>query len=718
MANDYSEKTSASIKELHDISKQHETNLVIELGTDRIITWLGVYFIFVLGVFFKIEELFTGNLAYYPGSFNESVSKAFIQFASINCWEIPQNSLEIKHECIRGNMTNFDALNMAKYFIKLFPYALFLQALISLLPTVCWHLYFGSRLIGYLKLVQYILDNSCKAIINMKEVVSTGKAYDKDGVQLVGSNSFLNPVIEIALEQISNVCDWLKKNLPPVEMEREVEALSKEIDSGINKLFFYKKKPINEPQKKSHKIDKLKESCDNIKNTIKMVNKKFQEVQDLILNHSSNREQLNHNHGMQSNPNSSSAKHQKKKDKKKCQAVAIQMEADDKDRQEKSDESNCNEKNFAQVYLELYKNEKVDYDKMVTTLEIKSQKILEDGTKGLKYLLEKLNKEIEIAKALKNNADKVEKIEDIFQHFSDYIKLSNKVANKFSNFQSRIEYIAEWFEMIANKCKWIKAFDKNRISTELCCFKKFLVGKMKDCHFLSLLCYENFASLHYIPFMHLVFRICGSLAFHVEAEKADKEEKNYTDRNILDMQDCRIKPTMEAIFQAWYHPENFTGNSVVYCYVMKQVLSFIIAFVWLAIWISLAIWLGTYISSNSFYNFSCNLPNLCLICSMLRQFQLMTFIVIATLVQFIVLCLSGQKIFCLKSKYRTSDCSFFELFQFLSMHALYTTINKISGHNAIINVDQSLAQPEDEIRGTSSLLKLDQCKINQKIKSE
>ena len=51
----------SSVQALRDVFKQHEDNLVIEFGTDRIATWLGVYFIFILGAILKIEELF-GNV--------------------------------------------------------------------------------------------------------------------------------------------------------------------------------------------------------------------------------------------------------------------------------------------------------------------------------------------------------------------------------------------------------------------------------------------------------------------------------------------------------------------------------------------------------------------------------------------------------------------------------------------------------------------------------
>ena len=53
-----SQLTTTSVKELHKASKLHESNLVTELGDDRIVTRLGVHFIFSLGVLLEVEEIF------------------------------------------------------------------------------------------------------------------------------------------------------------------------------------------------------------------------------------------------------------------------------------------------------------------------------------------------------------------------------------------------------------------------------------------------------------------------------------------------------------------------------------------------------------------------------------------------------------------------------------------------------------------------------------
>ena len=55
--------SASSVQALKEVSKQHEVNLVIEFGIDRIATWLGVYLIAALGAFVKIAELFGKSTA-------------------------------------------------------------------------------------------------------------------------------------------------------------------------------------------------------------------------------------------------------------------------------------------------------------------------------------------------------------------------------------------------------------------------------------------------------------------------------------------------------------------------------------------------------------------------------------------------------------------------------------------------------------------------------
>ena len=173
-----------TIQELQEVSRRHESKLVIEFGTDQIMTWLGVYLIFGLGFVFKVEELFTGNLACYPDNYNESVSKSFIQFASVSCWEIPQSTKIAQHCSARDEIAERNNVICA---VKIIPYILFAHAFLALLPTVCWYLLYGSPLLGHLKLIKFILKNTCKAISKVKTVPSTGKPYDKNSVHLIGS---------------------------------------------------------------------------------------------------------------------------------------------------------------------------------------------------------------------------------------------------------------------------------------------------------------------------------------------------------------------------------------------------------------------------------------------------------------------------------------------------------------------------------------------------
>jgi len=45
------------LKSLENASQEHETNVVIELGTDRTIKWIGVYVLLTLAGLVKINEI-------------------------------------------------------------------------------------------------------------------------------------------------------------------------------------------------------------------------------------------------------------------------------------------------------------------------------------------------------------------------------------------------------------------------------------------------------------------------------------------------------------------------------------------------------------------------------------------------------------------------------------------------------------------------------------
>ena len=67
--------------------------------------------------------------------------------------------------------------------------------MLALLPTVWWNVKFGPRLLGHLKLIQFTLDNTCKAISKLKVVEYTGRPYDKDGNHFIGDKAFRDPVL-------------------------------------------------------------------------------------------------------------------------------------------------------------------------------------------------------------------------------------------------------------------------------------------------------------------------------------------------------------------------------------------------------------------------------------------------------------------------------------------------------------------------------------------
>lgn len=58
------EQSQSLVNSLEAVAKQHEDSVVIELGTDRLIKWLGVYTILFLAIVAKIGDL-VGELYCY-----------------------------------------------------------------------------------------------------------------------------------------------------------------------------------------------------------------------------------------------------------------------------------------------------------------------------------------------------------------------------------------------------------------------------------------------------------------------------------------------------------------------------------------------------------------------------------------------------------------------------------------------------------------------------
>ena len=87
-------------------------------------------------------------------------------------------------------------------------------------------------------------------------------------------------------------------------------------------------------------------------------------------------------------------------------------------------------------------------------------------------------------------------------------------------------------------------------------------SKMQDRHFLSLLCYENFASLFYIPYIHLVFRV---YEIWIYAGITNVAERNRNKELPVDEKKeyafyTRTKPTVETTLMCWCHPDNMTAR--------------------------------------------------------------------------------------------------------------------------------------------------------------
>ena len=137
--------------------------------------------------------------------------------------------------------------------------------------------------------------------------------------------------------------------------------------------------------------------------------------------------------------------------------------------------------------------------------------------------------------------------------------------------------------------------------------------KMPDRHFLSLLCYENFASFFSIPYIYLVLRTCGLQLF----QGISPTEQSNMDKKFDEIQEFVVtetKPTAEAILRSWCHPQNLTASRLVHNYRIKQ-----ISTIFFAISGILLFAICIKLESDNSQNLHCALPNICLKCFLLRK---------------------------------------------------------------------------------------------------
>nr|XP_009858431.2 uncharacterized protein LOC104265647 isoform X1 [Ciona intestinalis] len=180
-------KGSASFGEtvfagLERASQQHESDLVIDLGVDRLLHWIGVYATIGLALVAKVSMYIDPNLSCFP---TEKISieytVPFIAFADTYCWGSPK--AEKNHMCHLPKNSTSLMKNPEVFisFIQWFPYMTLFQGLMLATPNAVWHFLVGGRLYGHLKFVKLLIKTMFDKFEKLKGVYYRQTAYDTDG---------------------------------------------------------------------------------------------------------------------------------------------------------------------------------------------------------------------------------------------------------------------------------------------------------------------------------------------------------------------------------------------------------------------------------------------------------------------------------------------------------------------------------------------------------
>ena len=224
--------------------------------------------------------------------------------------------------------------------------------------------------------------------------------------------------------------------------------------------------------------------------------------------------------------------------------------------------------------------------------------------------------------------------------------------------------------------------------------------KMQDRHFLSLLCYENFASFFSIPYIYLVLRTCGLQLF----QGISPTEQLNMDKKFDEIQEFLVtetKPTAEATLRSWCHPQNLTASRLVHNYRIKQ-----ISTIFFAISGILLFAICIKLESDNSQNLHCALPNICLKCFLLQKISTNTINIIACCSYVVVLSLLCYQVATFDKKIRTNDCHLFDLLLDLSIKEIkFKTfvlstneeINEVASNNSFTS-----DEGDQEIKVTSS----------------
>ena len=599
--------TFTSVEELHKASKLHENNLVIELGIDRIVTWLGVYFIFILGVLLELEEIFGSGrgLSCFPDNYTNAFTQSEVEMASLNCWEIPSTA-NYANCCLQQssssvNLADYTQLDAVTFIVKLLPLLMIFQAFLTALPTVWWHFNFGSRLLAHLKLIQFLLDKICETINKLKSVDYSGKPYDSDSSHFIGKMPFRDPGIELALQRMNHVCHQLEFAYDSENLrynEKYYKNLLKKICKSIQQLGDYLKE---------------KNPAENEEEYYRDAHKQFLKIEKFF---KSDEEPL------------------------------------DQDARFLLEKTNCI-KLKERCTLCLDKIKEISKSKKETSFI----EIIDETFQEFPPSLEDFSNILLGVKLPQNKIKKLKKI--LFKKMC--IQIPTDIKETMETFEKNTQTLYELKKKLETLCTCLRSLARK--------LREHKDNKMRDRHFLSLLCYENFASLYYIPYIHLVLRvfemkIYAGFDYVEERNRAKKEDPEH-----LYAYYSQIKLTLEAALMSWCHPDNMTARRLVSNYLKKQYFTILIAFVGILLFGGSFVFIRILVNDGS-QNLHCALPHICLVCSLLRETRLYILIVTACCSYVVVFSMLCYQVVTFNDWLPTNNSHLFELLQDLPMDAL------------------------------------------------
>ncbi|XP_078484310.1 uncharacterized protein LOC100186235 [Ciona intestinalis] len=190
------------ISGLEKASQQHEIDLVIDLGVDRLIKWIGVYAILAVAVVAKISDYVGPNLSCYPAGNSSGYDGNFIEFAKTYCWESVTSyetasvstSSNTSQRCAFLNSNGENDLlknpKNLKIFIHWLPYLMLLQAFVFALPSAYWHFRVGARLLGHIKFMQLMITDIFDKVKIIPLAFYEGTPYDEKSENFDGLRRF------------------------------------------------------------------------------------------------------------------------------------------------------------------------------------------------------------------------------------------------------------------------------------------------------------------------------------------------------------------------------------------------------------------------------------------------------------------------------------------------------------------------------------------------